>query len=72
MKGSSCALWNLANMDQTPLLLVLEDNKTYNTKGADEIQCLSGQSGLDKHQWTVRLSNTWDEKILISVSYAIF
>ena len=33
---------------------------------------MSGQSGLDKHQWTVRLSNAWDEKILISVSYAIF
>ena len=43
-------------MDQTPLLFVLDDNRTYDTVGAKEIWVRSGQSGLDKRQCTVQLT----------------
>ena len=43
-------------MDQTPLPLVLDDNRTYDTVGAKEIWVRSGQSGLDKRQCTVKLT----------------
>ena len=49
-------LCDLANMDQIPLPFVLEDNKSYDTKGVDEVWCGTGQSGLDKRQCTVQLT----------------
>ena len=32
-------------MDQTPFPFVLEDNKTYNSKGAEEVWCITDQPG---------------------------
>ena len=55
-KRGTYKLADLANMDQTPLPFVLEDNKTYATKGSDEIWCATGSSGLDKRQCTVQLT----------------
>ena len=49
-------LRDLANMDQTPLPFVLDDNKTYDKKGADEVWIASGASGLEKRQCTVQLT----------------
>ena len=49
-------LKDIANMDQTPLPFVLDDNRTYDTVGAKEIWVRSGQSGLDKRQCTVQLT----------------
>ena len=39
---------DMANMDQTPLPLLLDDGKTYVDKGSSEVWCVSGSSGLDK------------------------
>ena len=47
---------DLANMDQTPLLFVLDDGKTYDEKGVKKIGAQSGQSGLDKRQAPVQLT----------------
>ena len=47
---------DIANMDQTPLLFVLDDGKTYADKGSSEIWCVSGSSGLDKRQCSVQLT----------------
>ena len=55
-RRGSYNLCDLANMDQTPLPFVLEDNKTYDTKGVDEVWCATGQPGLDKRQCTVQLT----------------
>ena len=49
-------LKDIANMDQTPLPFVLDDNRTYDTVGAKKIWVRSGQSGLDKRQCTVQLT----------------
>ena len=49
-------LKHIANMDQTPLPFVLDDNRTYDTVGAKELWVRSGQSGLDKRQCTVQLT----------------
>ena len=49
-------LKDIANMDQTPLPLALDDNRTYDTVGAKEIWVRRGQSGLDKRQCTVQLT----------------
>ena len=49
-------LKNVANMDQTPLPFVLDDNRTCDTVGAKEIWVRSGQSPLDKRQCTVQLT----------------
>ena len=49
-------LKDLANMDQTPLPFVLDDGKTYDKTGVDEVWCASGASGLDKRQCTVQLT----------------
>ena len=43
-------------MDQTPLLFVLDDGKTYHKKGVKKIGAQSGQSGLDKRQAPVQLT----------------
>ena len=42
--------------DQTPLLFVLDDGKTYANKGSSEVWCISGSFGLDKRQCTVQLT----------------
>ena len=49
-------LGDIANTDQTPLPFVLDDGRTYNTTGAEEVWCSSGASGLDKRQCTVELT----------------
>ena len=43
-------------MDQTLLPFVLEDNLTYNVKGADEVWSVTAQSGPDKRQCTIQLT----------------
>ena len=43
-------------MDQTPLLFVRDDGKTYAGKGSSEIWCVSGSSGFDKRQCSVQLT----------------
>ena len=43
----------IANMDQTPLPLVLDDGKIYADKGISKVWCVSGSSGLDKRQCSV-------------------
>ena len=50
------SLANIANMDQTPLPFVMDDDKTYNKTGSKEIWCTSGLSGLEKRQCTVQLT----------------
>ena len=42
----------LANMDQTPLLIVVGNNKTYDTTGTEDIWCATWNSGRDKRQHT--------------------
>ena len=49
-------LGDIANMDQTPLPFVLDDGRTYDTTGAEEVWCSSGPSGLDQRQCTVQLN----------------
>ena len=46
---------DIANMHQTPLSFLLDDEKTYDIKGVKEVWEQSGQSGLDKRQATVPL-----------------
>ena len=46
----------IASMDQTPLLFVLDDEKTYADKGSSEVWCVSGSSGLGKRQCSVQLT----------------
>ena len=47
---------DIANMDQTPLPIVLDDGKTYDIKGVKEVWAQSGQSGIDKLQGKVQLT----------------
>ena len=47
---------DIANMDQTPLPFVLDDEKTYADKGSSEVWCVSGSSGLAKRQCNVQLT----------------
>ena len=47
---------DIANMDQTPLPFVLDDEKTYTDKGSSEVWCVSGSYGLDKRQCSVQLT----------------
>ena len=46
-------LKDLDNMDQTPLAFVVDDNRTYEKTGVDEVWIASSQSGLEKRQCTV-------------------
>ena len=43
-------------MDQILLPLVLDDKKTYDKKGAEEVWKASGQSSLEKSQRTIQLT----------------
>ena len=47
---------NIANMDQTPLLFVCDDGKTYANKGSSEVWCVPGSSVLEKRQCSVQLT----------------
>ena len=55
-KDGVFALGDISNMDQTPLPFVLNDGKTYDVTGANEVWCASAASGLDKRQCTVQLT----------------
>ena len=55
-KRGTYKLKDLANMDQTPLPFVLDDNKTYEKKGSKEVWLASGASGLEKRQCTVQMT----------------
>ena len=43
-------------MDQTPFLFVLDNNKTYDKKGVEEMLNASDQSSLEKRQCTIQLT----------------
>ena len=43
-------------MDQTPLPFAMDDNRTYETTGADNGWIPSSQSDLEKHRCTVQLT----------------
>ena len=43
-------------MYQTGSSFIIDDGKTYDSKGSKDVWCKSGQSGLDKHQCTVQLT----------------
>ena len=45
-----------ANMDQNPLPFVMDDGKTYNQTGSQEIWCARGSSGLEKQQGTIQFT----------------
>ena len=49
-------LSDIANMDQTGCAFIIDDGKTYDTTGAKDVWCKTGQSGLDKRQCTVQLT----------------
>ena len=55
-KRGTYQLRDIASMDQTLLPFVLDDEKTYDAKGSEEVWCSSGSSGLDKRQCTVQLT----------------
>ena len=57
-------LRDLGNMDQTPPPFVMDDNKTYESKGAKEVWCVTGASGLDKRQCTAQLTIFADGSVL--------
>ena len=59
---------DLANMDQTMLQFVLDDNKTYDKKEAGQVWIASGQSGLEKRQCIIQLAMFADDKILPSLT----
>ena len=45
-KHRTFALCDIANMDQTPLPFVLDNKRTYNAKGFEEVRFSSSKSGL--------------------------
>ena len=51
-------------MDRTTLFIVLDDNKTYDKKGAEEIWIASDQSGLEKSHCDIELTVFADGKTL--------
>ena len=55
---------DLTNTNQTPLLFVIDDNKTYDKKGAEGVWIASGQPGLEKRQCTIQLTVFADGKTL--------
>ena len=52
-------------MDRTTLPIVLDDNKTYDMKGAEELWIASDQSGLEKPQCAIQLTVFADGKTLL-------
>ena len=57
-------LQDLGNMDQTPLPFVMDDNKTYESKGAEEVWCVTGASGFNERQCTAQLTIFADGSVL--------
>ena len=53
---------DIANMDQAPLLFVMDDGKTYADKGSSEVWCATHGSGLHKRQCSVQLTISADGK----------
>ena len=53
---------DIANMDQTPLLFVMDDGKAYADKGSCEVWRATYGSGLDKRQCSVQLTIFADGK----------
>ena len=49
-KRGILALCDIANIDLTPLLFVLDDGRTYDAKVSREVWFSSGKSGLDEMQ----------------------
>ena len=47
---------DLGKMDQTLLPCVMDDKRTYESTGADEVWIPSGQSGLERRQCTAQLT----------------
>ena len=64
-KRGAFTLKGLSNIDQIPLLFVMDDNRTYEKTGAEEVWVASGQSGLEKRQCTVQLTNFADGSALL-------
>ena len=55
-KRESFTLRDLDNMDQMPLPFVMDDNRTHEKTGADEVWIASGQSDLEKFQCNIQLT----------------
>ena len=51
-------------MDQTPLSFVINDNKTCDSTGTEEVWCTTGSSGLDKRQCNAQLIIFADGSVL--------
>ena len=51
-------------MDRATLPIVLDDNKTYDKRGAEELWIASDQSGLEKPQCAIPLTVFADGKTL--------
>ena len=47
---------DIANMDQTPLPFILDDEKTYTDTNDKDVICKTGLSGLDKRQCTLQIT----------------
>ena len=54
-------------MDQTPLPFVMDDNKTCDSTGTEEVCCATESSGLDKRQYTAQLTIFVDSSVLPSL-----
>ena len=52
-------------MDQTLLPCVMDDKRTYESTGVDEVWIPSGQSGLERRQCTAQLTMFVDESALL-------
>ena len=55
-KRRTLALSEIANMEQTALPFVLDDERTYDAKSSEEVWFSSGKSGLDKRHNTIQLT----------------
>ena len=55
-KCGTFALCDIANIDQTPLPFVLDDRRTFDDKGSEEVWFSSNKSSFDKKQSTIQLT----------------
>ena len=55
-KRVTFALCDIANMEHAPLPFVLDDGRTYDANGSEEVWISSGKSGFDKRQSTIQLT----------------
>ena len=63
-KRGTFTLKDLGNMGKTSLNFVMDDNKTYEKTGPDEVWIASGQPGLEKRHCTVQLTIFADGSVL--------